>query len=934
MTHQGSPPRRATRRRARISVSAVMFLTTAFCGGMLAAVPPAVTAYAADTPVAASLALNEPLSSCNSNGFGGGTLNKIARADPQWVPVHQDAGKPFPNDDPTILEGTVMTPAQKGNLQADSTAQAPSEVAEEDVPWSHYTHDKTFDVIPDIGYQHLLSQDANGVVEGGQFPHMEVEADNGSQMTESDGSVDRELGSLPEFVWPSVGDRVWTSGRWVFDCGHPGGSVDNPEYTTEIHPPRVLATFRLNHCEIGCKIPGVTGYETNLPVTEADIFATGNGGGANDYCNLINRHILGSINLVDPCTHTGQIIPINDRNYVFDVYPPGTDYAHTMANGTFPVHPPSSEDSLQYVRYDYSNQIGHRSGSDPLTDPILCLVDDTTGAPTQNETACPAQPARPTRVRVILPFQGSTHDSFAGVLLLGWDSPPTTAMHTYQVRLHRFVVDHNGEGELHLTGGDWRVFVDVAGQWQYVTGLSPEADTDACNHHGTITEDSLTGNNDGDCYSFDSHPWTVTVTGGMPLHIATGGYESDPIDGDFCRSASTVDPQALQALFGIGCDPTLGDGIDLAAENDDRIGTFEFDAGGVGDYSFTTVRLNEVPGKDSGVDGTQYSAEYIVTEIPQQAPPTSTLSVGAPSYVNASTGQTFVTSATPVTFATQSAGSIGFQYRYRRYHYVPTPTGGTQLVPAVPLPTFASDLPFPLHWTRTDYQNGPRSVPINLNAYDGGDGIYILMFSAQTGCATCPLGFLTEPRHSSQISLDNTPPVITIAQPAPTTYTHSQVLTLSYTVDDGGGSGVQSFVPTMDGQTTLDGHGLQSGQAIDLLTELSLGSHTFRIDASDNLGHADFQTVTFTIVVTPESIKGDVKQFFDDGKIKNSGLENALLASLDAAAARRAAGDCAGAANIYQAFINQVTAQSGKGIDPDAAAIMISDAQYLIAHCP
>ncbi len=39
-------------------------------------------------------------------------------------------------------------------------------------------------------------------------------------------------------------------------------------------------------------------------------------------------------------------------------------------------------------------------------------------------------------------------------------------------------------------------------------------------------------------------------------------------------------------------------------------------------------------------------------------------------------------------------------------------------------------------------------------------------------------------------------------------------------------------------------------------------------------------------------------------------------------------------ANIYQAFINEVSAQSGKGIDPTAAAIMIADAQYLIAHCP
>ena len=33
--------------------------------------------------------------------------------------------------------------------------QAPSEVAEEETPWNHYTHDKTQDVIPDPGYQHL-----------------------------------------------------------------------------------------------------------------------------------------------------------------------------------------------------------------------------------------------------------------------------------------------------------------------------------------------------------------------------------------------------------------------------------------------------------------------------------------------------------------------------------------------------------------------------------------------------------------------------------------------------------------------------------------------------------------------------------------------------------------------------------------------------------
>ena len=34
------------------------------------------------------------------------------------------------------------------------------------------------------------------------------------------------------------------------------------------------------------------------------------------------------------------------------------------------------------------------------------------------------------------------------------------------------------------------------------------------------------------------------------------------------------------------------------------------------------------------------------------------------------------------------------------------------------------------------------------------------------------------------------------------------------------------------------------------------------------------------------------------------------------------------------AFVNEVQAQAGKAIDNAVAAILIADAQYLIAHCP
>jgi len=73
---------------------------------------------------------------------------------------------------------------------------------------------------------------------------------------------------------------------------------------------------------------------------------------------------------------------------------------------------------------------------------------------------------------------------------------------------------------------------------------------------------------------------------------------------------------------------------------------------------------------------------------------------------------------------------------------------------------------------------------------------------------------------SVEWSQEKFPPTITIIQPAATKYLHSDVLTLNYSEADTG-CGVGSVTPRLDGLTMLDGHGLQSGQAISLLTELA-----------------------------------------------------------------------------------------------------------------
>lgn len=964
---------------------------------------------ATDQPIPATKAFDAP--ACSDTALGGLDIDfgvAIAhvpspqRGNPEWKAIILDSTQPANLQPPKVLEGFVAPVAN----DETSSSQATSEVAEEDLPWTHYTHDFTFKVVPDTAYQGLLSSWARypgssfsntsnlpmfefnlvcssvgGSVNGTstaatctvppetcpdgtmgttcQHTDMEVEWDSASLMDEHEG-FQRDWGAVPEFVWPTVNDRVWVSGRWIFDCGHPGtpsadaNGTRYVKFSTEVHPPRAIVTYRLNHESLdsypvsrtsapnfpfpqsylpvtGAPVDPATlpqgvpnSGPTNVPVTEADIFVSVNGGAASDICSITSA----------PCSgHTGPIIPANDRNYVFDIYPPITDYGFPETNGTFKVFPPTPDASLQWRVVDHSTELplracGTADGSGCVTvDPIICLVDSSTKPPDQTETSCPTLNGRPTRLRVILPFCGtnSTAQSpggctnttnpnyFAKSILVGWDDVPDPAGHatptvrTFQVRLHDLTVKDNGSGS--FTNSDWRVFVNVGGQYRYMSRIfDAKGDgTSVCNG-----ADPLPNNGNNDCYLFEGTPWTVSVEDGTPIHVAVGGFIARGVEDPdsslyMCRNAD---------LNG-GCNaPQDFDPLDnpfraFAFSNDDRIGTYEFDLKApsyIAPNPFTTAQFGCSVISITGCS-LRYQVAFNVQETPAATAPLSgAVGIGTPNF-----GQ-FVSSATPLTLTTASADAEGFQYR----SYL---QGGT--LPTYP---FLPPQPYPVHWTHADLSAGSQSVPVGLS---GADGPYFLQYSAES------FGQLLEPRHTATLTLDNTPPVISIGQPQATAYPHSAMLTLSYSVDDGTGSGVASFRPTMDGATTLPGPlGLQSGQVINLLMELTLGAHTFSIIATDNVNNTGTTSVTFTIIVTPDSIKGDVSQFLGAGKIKNNGEANSLLAKLNAAANARAAGNCATANNIYQAFINELNAQSGKGVDAVAAAIMIGDAQYLMAHCP
>jgi FIMAH domain-containing protein len=87
-------------------------------------------------------------------------------------------------------------------------------------------------------------------------------------------------------------------------------------------------------------------------------------------------------------------------------------------------------------------------------------------------------------------------------------------------------------------------------------------------------------------------------------------------------------------------------------------------------------------------------------------------------------------------------------------------------------------------------------------------------------------------------------------------------------------------------------------------------------------------------VITPDSIIADVNSALSSGAITNAGVANSLLAELNQAKAARDRGQCATAASIYRAFINDVQAQSGKAISAVTASQLVSEAQFLIANCP
>jgi 2',3'-cyclic-nucleotide 2'-phosphodiesterase (5'-nucleotidase family) len=170
---------------------------------------------------------------------------------------------------------------------------------------------------------------------------------------------------------------------------------------------------------------------------------------------------------------------------------------------------------------------------------------------------------------------------------------------------------------------------------------------------------------------------------------------------------------------------------------------------------------------------------------------------------------------------------------------------------------------------------------------------------------------------------DVTAPTITINAPTASDYLHPDILTIDFTV-------VDDVAGVKTEEAFLDGVAVLNGDEIDLYT-LALGSHTFTVNAVDKAGNASTQSVEFNVTATLDSLKASVERFYQDGSIKHKSTYYSLLQYLKAAAKSEKPEVTS---NILNAFIQHVRVQRGWRIQPQAADLLIADAQWVIRHLP
>jgi hypothetical protein len=378
-------------------------------------------------------------------------------------------------------EGWAWVDPTRKIRQVTGIARNPH-VAPNDTPANHESHDVDFEIELDPGQEDLLSTQTDNAIG--------IEWESGIRPSEKHG--DGASPTFPKWVWPSDGDRAWTEGNWIFDCGHP----DNGLFHTEIHPPRAFASMR----DQAAPLPG-TGL-TPVPVTQTDLYITGRGGYTPQQLNCGPGIVVGDYGdtcgqPTAPADQSYKTTPINDTDFTFDV--------------CLPPRPPNAV---------FSNRadLGPRN-----TVGIEPQINLTAAAGSACSTDARFDPAWMMRVTVPLKNTATPPESiYARRIYAGWLKPPTTVLAHRKVtvdstNLHE---DHDldpGDGEMTF----WWVNLDRAdGSWLRLSDFS----------NGDMDDyDDDTAFGDGEM-NYTGAGFDFYLRDGQTFSIRSRGFEQDCFD--------------------------------------------------------------------------------------------------------------------------------------------------------------------------------------------------------------------------------------------------------------------------------------------------------------------------------------------------------------------------------------------------------------------
>ena len=409
-----------------------------------------------------------------------------------------------------------------------------SQIAYNDTPANHYSHDWNADIRVDPGQKYLLS-DINHGEEGSTVPSLiEMEWETGITPSQTDGDG---AGWIPSWARPSIGDRIWVNGHWIFDCGHgtevvtpmptPGDPSSCPEgtsvvltisgptdfcfdrhYRSEIHPARAIASMRSQ----AAPVPG--SGTTPVPVTATDLFIRGRGGFVVQQLNCGVGILLSG----DPCPTTTT--PIDDL-YSFDICVPPEPEPLGQAVLTSSVSDGPDNDLSTPVRLD---EITITDADDPCAASV-----DEFGNDFDDHT----------KLRATVDLQGSgaqPDDVLARRIVSGWVSPPEEPLHHVAVTLQQMNLhdDHEIAGDGELSVFFMNVNRSPADEWHRLSDWDVEDPGDACtsSYHGMESYDDDDEFGDG-LMDFCGPSSDFYLRPGQDFTVRTTAFEQDCYDHDF-----------------------------------------------------------------------------------------------------------------------------------------------------------------------------------------------------------------------------------------------------------------------------------------------------------------------------------------------------------------------------------------------------------------